>query len=69
MPALCLAPLPPLLLVQYCNLDQRGFVLMHVTRAKCHAEFHFVSSVKGKEYKNYCGAGGWATGWVTDQLA
>lgn len=45
--------------LRYCNLSQRGFVLHHVSHARWHAEFHFVSQVKKKKFKNYVGAGEW----------
>lgn len=41
---------------QYCNLDQRGFVLCRVTKAKFHSEFHFVSDVRRKRYEHFCSA-------------
>ena len=43
--------------LRYCNLHQRGLVLHHVTHARWHAEFHFVSQVCKKRFKNYVGAG------------
>ncbi|KAI3430585.1 hypothetical protein D9Q98_005178 [Chlorella vulgaris] len=42
--------------LQYCNLDARGFVLCHLTKAKFHTEFHFVSNVQKKKYSHFCGA-------------
>jgi phosphodiesterase/alkaline phosphatase D-like protein len=42
--------------MQYCNLDARGFVLCHLTKAKFHTEFHFVSNVQKKKYSHFCGA-------------
>jgi hypothetical protein len=46
----------PAVLLQYCNLDQRGFVLCRVTKAVFHSEFHFVSDVYRKHFQHYCSA-------------
>lgn len=43
--------------LRFCNLNQRGLVLHHVTHGRWHAEFHFVNSAVEKEYENYVGAG------------
>eukprot|EP00887_Chlorella_sp_A99_P005400 scaffold1.g5400.t1 len=41
--------------LKFCNLDQRGFVLFHVTRRRVHAEYHFVNSVAHEgDYKHHC---------------
>lgn len=37
--------------LEYCNLTERGLVVLHVTRHKVHAEYHYVDSVRKKEYK------------------
>lgn len=42
--------------LKYCNLDSRGFVLLHLTHRRCHAEYHYVSTVSHTKYKNYCEA-------------
>ena len=42
--------------LKFALLDQRGFVLHHLTRACYHAEFHFVSTVQKKKYSHYCAA-------------
>ncbi|PRW58605.1 alkaline phosphatase isoform A [Chlorella sorokiniana] len=42
--------------LRFCNLNQRGLVLHHVTHGRWHTEFHFVNSVTEKEYRNYVGA-------------
>lgn len=43
--------------LRFCNLNQRGMVLHHVTHGRWHAEFHFVNGVTEKDYRNYVGAG------------
>ncbi|KAI7841597.1 hypothetical protein COHA_004767 [Chlorella ohadii] len=42
--------------LRFCNLNQRGMVLHHVTHGRWHAEFHFVNGVTEKDYRNYVGA-------------
>ena len=37
-------------------VQDRGFILMHVTKRKYHAEFHFVDTNKKPTYKHHCDA-------------
>ena len=38
-------------------IQQRGFMVFHVTRRKFHTEYHYVSKVTKKEkYRHYCEA-------------
>ncbi|KAL4426377.1 hypothetical protein ABPG77_004671 [Micractinium sp. CCAP 211/92] len=41
--------------LRYSDLDHRGCILFHVTKAKWHAEFHFVNDVSKKKYRSFCG--------------
>lgn len=42
--------------LRYCNLSERGLIVLHLTRRRCHAEFHYVGRVTRPQYKNYCEA-------------
>jgi len=42
--------------LRYCNLSERGLIVLHLTRRRCHAEFHYVGGVTSPNYKNYCEA-------------
>jgi hypothetical protein len=42
--------------LKYCNLQDRGLVVMHVTRRRVHTEYHYVDTVKRGKYDNFCEA-------------
>lgn len=40
--------------LKYSNLQDRGLIVLHVTRRRVHAEYHYVSQVKSRHYRNFC---------------
>jgi len=42
--------------LRYCNVTERGLVALRLTRRRCHAEFHYVSTVASPRYRHHCEA-------------
>lgn len=40
--------------LKYCNLSERGLVVLEVTRSQVHSEYHFVNTVSRPQYQHHC---------------